>query len=93
MDIITTLIITVGSIIGGILTFLGVRFTAHSSRQASRDEETVRWNAAYRTAAERHLRWDMMILGRLQRVEQINGIIEAVPDPPPLFPTAQDLRG
>lgn len=92
MNLTTTIIVTIGGIVGGIFTYLGVRFTARSARSATSDEQAARWNAAYRASAERHLRWDMMLLARLQRVEQINGINEAIPDPPPLFPSAADLE-
>lgn len=90
MDLTTTLIVTIGGIFGGVLTYLGVRFTARSANTATSEERSAQWNARYRASAERHLRWDLLIMTRLERVEQMNGIHEPIPDPPPLFPTVNE---
>lgn len=87
MSLLGVVVTTLGAIIAALLTYLGVRYTSRSARAATAERNADEWNAAYRATAEKHLRWDLMIMNRLLRVEQTVGIEEPVPDPPPLFPS------
>lgn len=76
-----------GIIISALLAYLGVRFTQQQTRLANVDTDETEWGRRYRSNAERHLRWDLKILARLQKVEAQLGIDdEPIEDPPPLFP-------
>lgn len=81
--------ILAGAVVPLLIAVLANRRTLRGSRDdraaSTRDRDAV-WNADYRAYAEKHIGWDYMILARLQRVEQNQGINEPIPEPPPLFP-------
>lgn len=78
----------VGVIGASAIGFWGARYTARSAVSATTLQRDADWNARYRAGAERHMRWDLMMVGRLRRVEGKLGIDEPIEDPPPLFPEA-----
>lgn len=79
------------TILGGAITalfgFLGVRFTQKQAAQATSALDAAEWERRYRSNAERHLKWDLMIMQRVAQLEARAGV-DTVPmdEPPPLFP-------
>lgn len=73
----------------------------YETREQERNEGDRRWIAAYRTAAEAHLPWDIEVRsalidlrhevnhGRVERGEAPR-VWEPLPQAPPLFPTLDD---
>jgi hypothetical protein len=87
--IIHDLIYFAGGVIAAAAGLLGVRFTSRSADKATATVSDANWNALYRAAAEEHLKWDRLLLTRLERLEHKAGIDEPIPDPPSLFPKPQ----
>jgi hypothetical protein len=81
-------LLTLGVIITALLGYLGVRYTGRSATAATQTMDSATWERRYRHNAERHLKWDLQMMSRLQRVEQQLGINEPITEPPPLFPDA-----
>ena len=100
--ILQTVLAVLGGI-GGLLALAGVIYTARSSRRATTEVRDAGWNAGYRAAAERHIRWDAVIVNLLgDAFREINTLREAqdlpakpmpdIPEPPALFPDFNDKK-
>lgn len=83
----TYVITTVGAALAALFGYLGVRFTSHQATVATSAMDAAEWERRYRSNAEKHLQWDLMIQQRVMDLERkVGSTLDPVPAPPPLFP-------
>lgn len=80
--------LALAAVVTALVGYFGVRFTGRSAAAATQTMDSATWERKYRHNAEEHLKWDLKMMSRLQRVEHELGIDEPITEPPPLFPDA-----
>lgn len=90
-------IITVGTVIGAALVYIGGRYATRSARAANREERDSRDLAAFRSNVEQHIPWDNLVASAVRDLRsEVNELRqstgkparswEPIPAAPPLFP-------
>lgn len=97
MTPLTAGIVTLGSVVGAVLLYLGGRYATRQAIRANRDGDSAEWERRYRAGAEAHMPWDYQMLNNQRQLQGSHNemrqrlgldpvVFPEIPPPPPLFP-------